>query len=1228
MSKNSKINFDGNHNLNGVQVPSGLITIGATEAYKLLEAFNIDWKNIEIPWATHISKWNGAGVDFSETNYKSDIDSATAAWKDSNTTDNKVDWLDPYYDYLDDNGFYTLDGDNKVYSLPNWATTGKISGSEDIVDIINYLIWRTAALDFYTKNWDSRKTTPNSFYVINYPDPANNLINLEGSLVSSIDNAYGLNIDDRIAKIQNCILNPRADRMFETTDGVVETMCLGIITPSNGKINANQNNPDGLSIGNGGDYLYTFLTINDQGINITYFYFPVNLNINNLLINDYKSVNEYFNEFKTFIDDNTHIFNKFDPSNIYNLFKFKQLNSSGLEISYTEQDIQIDCNIEKANNQIINLYWNNNNLVTLSKIENFGLNTINNEKISVAKYVSDVGAVKIPYKLNRQDWVDEYNISFELKYGYSFGIYPYFFIKDINNHVISTDYQFDPDTHRQTSCSYGSGDDKITINITYNNSIPTCTFIPCEKKQINTEIKICCLFYYSDDDQLRAVNPTYAEFNVLMQADQKNCIKFAYETAMDKWDSNNHVWIRDTGITASDLFKEGSTYCEAIIKNGEQGVQYEGVPYAVVSISYNSIIDGELNLLKLGNIVNTYCSNERDLQISLLGAIKSTTYDFSSWDGTTTSSSIIYNEELKIGESNNKNNGIKDGTFYSYIGNDAIGSLSIYDGNTTISTTYASKNIDIPVDISFDDISLDADYINSITDLNNRVSFRNARDIKSSSAIYPNDNGLIKVNGVWHDSDNEYYYLVFKIYSPDGVNSSFSYSECKAYLFVRILRGKNESILSLTNLSPSGSTEVEYTIGEDNTTYSTRNQVRNTIFLNRLLDSSSQAELKKYSGKRYWYIGVPIGGPTQLNEHDDNIAINNKLVEDADYGEEFVKIFNEGDKYPKTIYSAPLDARKNLVNEVKYENTSAIVNGWTSKSDYNTKLSNYAIVGKYESTDENDTTKSGAILFVNKLWTAKFDNSDNVIGYVKKDNLKSNNTISLLLGIGNDGKFSRRGFNTNEQPFTFTIPIYPMEYDIKLGEMYNNNIVPLVNSLNNPITLDLATQSVNYPITFSPTTTKVGKFIYLLSNAFGGGTSDSNTIHENQDKLEVLYNGEAYIHIVDEYGYDFNAKINVHNESDSSFSNWYCEENSGTSTYPSDVNTNDAAILIYPAIYNGSASSGLQVYRAFQMFPQDSKDSHMYVHIYNDPFGIYEPLNFNIYYSVSGQNSSAEPQEG
>ena len=42
---NKKIDFT-NKNTSGVQVPDGMITVGATNTYKLLEALNLDWKNI------------------------------------------------------------------------------------------------------------------------------------------------------------------------------------------------------------------------------------------------------------------------------------------------------------------------------------------------------------------------------------------------------------------------------------------------------------------------------------------------------------------------------------------------------------------------------------------------------------------------------------------------------------------------------------------------------------------------------------------------------------------------------------------------------------------------------------------------------------------------------------------------------------------------------------------------------------------------------------------------------------------------------------------------------------------------------------------------------------------------------------------------------------------------------------------------------------------------------
>jgi len=148
----------------GVSVPDGFININGYDPsndarnYKLLEALNIDWKDIEVPWAKSITKWNSWNIDpknliADSAEYNNAIDEAYESDDVENRLSNRVDWLNQNYDYLKDNGY--IDENGKL-EIPGWSKNGKIEKSEDIIDAINYLIWRVIALDYFTNNWNNR----------------------------------------------------------------------------------------------------------------------------------------------------------------------------------------------------------------------------------------------------------------------------------------------------------------------------------------------------------------------------------------------------------------------------------------------------------------------------------------------------------------------------------------------------------------------------------------------------------------------------------------------------------------------------------------------------------------------------------------------------------------------------------------------------------------------------------------------------------------------------------------------------------------------------------------------------------------------------------------------------------------------------------------------------------------------------------------------------------------
>ena len=162
----------------GVSVPDGFININGYDPandsrnYKLLEALNVDWKEIELPWAKSISKWNSWNIDPKNLSadgpdYTDAVNEALSDEEVSKKLSNRVDWFNQNYDYLKDNGY--IDENGKL-EIPGWSKNGKIEKSEDIIDAINYLIWRVIAIDYFTNNWNNRNSERVSLKFIKY-DP-------------------------------------------------------------------------------------------------------------------------------------------------------------------------------------------------------------------------------------------------------------------------------------------------------------------------------------------------------------------------------------------------------------------------------------------------------------------------------------------------------------------------------------------------------------------------------------------------------------------------------------------------------------------------------------------------------------------------------------------------------------------------------------------------------------------------------------------------------------------------------------------------------------------------------------------------------------------------------------------------------------------------------------------------------------------------------------------------
>ena len=125
-----------NKKTDGVQVPDTLITINNSKDYKVLDAPNIDWDAYQMDWPKSVYKFS-SGERVSDD--------------PESRQNNAIDWYTPGAK------FHNSD------ELPSWKN-GLINDSEQVIDMIDYLMWRVANLDYFCDHWnlrDSKKVTLN-----------------------------------------------------------------------------------------------------------------------------------------------------------------------------------------------------------------------------------------------------------------------------------------------------------------------------------------------------------------------------------------------------------------------------------------------------------------------------------------------------------------------------------------------------------------------------------------------------------------------------------------------------------------------------------------------------------------------------------------------------------------------------------------------------------------------------------------------------------------------------------------------------------------------------------------------------------------------------------------------------------------------------------------------------------------------------------------------------------
>ena len=182
------INKEESEYADGIQIPEKLVTINGNLHYHLMDATNVDWDQIKIPWATKITKWGSSG-------YVVDQDTGDLVLDENGDPIlvHNSDMYNPSYNY------------NKPQN--SWER-GSIRESEEVADILNYLIYRVISLDYFMDHWDERNMNdPVLKLVNNRTDWYNEVLHSIGITPDILDNDDGSTIqtgsDNRLSANKN-----------------------------------------------------------------------------------------------------------------------------------------------------------------------------------------------------------------------------------------------------------------------------------------------------------------------------------------------------------------------------------------------------------------------------------------------------------------------------------------------------------------------------------------------------------------------------------------------------------------------------------------------------------------------------------------------------------------------------------------------------------------------------------------------------------------------------------------------------------------------------------------------------------------------------------------------------------------------------------------------------------------------------------------------------------------
>lgn len=1244
----------------GIEAPDTFVTVGTTDKYKLLEALNIDWKKINIPWAQSITKWNSANVDPKGYDYIGGV----RAYKDAidksefNNINNMVDWLNNNYDYLTDQNSNL----NKsiVDEIPQWAKDGEITDSKDIVDILNYLIWRVVSLDFFTNFWDHRNATfPKWLFVLDWDGTAcdaldpyewgnklndkfyilNNNINIE-----LIPTENGITSDNILMsnEIYKNYLRQNSNLNNQLYLSIYSTSPIAIeITGKDDIIPTNKNTIE-LKVNNYIQGVGSRVSVEDE------YYYRFKLQNFNALPAQVYGTGEYTNVSTTNqsswlykILANTEDYSGFDPK-----YAKSYAGPKGLAVSFLQRggadpnsskvftdlaDKMLTLSVTKTDNKIKGLVFGSSVVFATEPAVS------SNSESDVRKYIiPDNQMVSVPYYLSilpREE--NQYQIKFTLQYGEEYGIYPYFFMSASGvKHQMSIETEDDglllnPDnTFKSYKCKYG----KIFVD---DNG--KYIYQPPEQEETgelskNKDFEIHVLFYYNNTSRMRQLTPVHLTFKVQLNARITNRILFIGP-------GENAIQVcRNANPNAIGTFI-GNDWVSTDEDNGNyvnDNNTDNNISYCIRTISYDEFIGSSKNIV-FDSFITSFCSD--DIIVEYIGYTKQrdTNSEISIINKTirpNTDIDLTYtldlNKTIRVGNSSNVLNNDEQQpypkSFYEctadinkyYSVNDNIAANDNVNENygklhraiDGLSKGRVEETTDLPTANTF--MTSNGDIIADTGEKYAKKVVRQGTNVNKfeytlhqSTAIYPLENGIFSgTGGILHDADHEYYYLVFKITCEAGTQvngttgQSISYKACIGYYFLKIVRRLEVPDLTMRPLS---SEQIEYTDANNNDK-SFRLMPRIPIYLNRLFTDQSQTILKQYDGIIDWCIeGYDNKGVSALVLEDTILAIKDERdgVNDV-----FINIYNENDKYPVINYTVQAYKANKEISFIP-ENNKNIKIGSSSK-----------MTVKSFDTKDSEGTHSGAILFINKLLKANRTLSGDLnpdLPYVPVSS--SFIEIKLYLNIGNSSKFTRMG-RIHDQ---FTIPIYKRKYDFDLMYLNSNNGKYISASTTNgndgnPYQLsshDNTNNTTNYVLTATnqPDNYINGRIgstlvdLYIASQEFGSGT---NVALENDDKLILhLNNGIPYISLNNEIDVQENVNVSIIN-SNTNIDNWIIDNNG---SMPVNFNYNYNVFSI--------AENSLRGIYVFGTNPTGNSIKTFTLKISGDNDGLYDDKTITIFITVS-----------